>query len=298
MEIILDSLTTTIDFGLPAVTNALLGAPDPNNANLSASSNSSGYVLAHEQVSPVCNDVTAKPFCLPVNNTAVYPGESYYVTWNPSYFGPNSTLNIMLNLSNDTSRNVWSSGPISSVIGVTSVALKQDLPLEDTAYNLTFFAQQFDTATGISLAMYDGPVVQLKAKPSFRYDPPTPASAKEEPGVKIGVPVCLGGLAIIAVGLFYGIRKRKSNRKGWSRGYGIRKSRWQRLGRRGRSKEDEITLQERELLRMEDYTDHAPPAARNSPSMDSLEHLVPAPIEENESAHKEENERNKRDQRR
>lgn len=301
VEIAISSSATAVDFALPATPTTAVSVETAaaQNASFRSNATSAEASLTSSKNFPVCVDASAKPFCLPANNTELYSGEDYFVTWNTNYFGSNSTIDILLNLSNDTSQNVWSSGLISSAIGGISVDMKQNLLQQDTAYNLTIFAQQFTTAAGAPAIVYTGPTIQLKPKPTHGQ---IPASAKEseKSGLKIGVPVCLGALAVVAVGLFYAMRKQRrisfGSNLGRNRGYGIRKSRRQRLGQ-GRSKEDDIMLQERELLRSE-YTDNPLPEAPSRSSNDSLAYLVPAPVEDEGETFREEMEKQKKNERR
>lgn len=241
-----------------------IGAVRPTIARLSSNASSS---LVPSGDFPVCRDDAAKPFCLPANNTDLYFGERYYVTWNAKYFKPNSTINILLNWFNDTSRNVWASGPVQSKLGATTIDMKQDWLQGYTAYNLTFFAQHWDAAAGTTANVYDGPTVQLKAKPSKHLQPQESTKSHSEMGLKVGLPVCLVFTALVVGGLAYGMRKQRriglGNVMGRKRGYGSRKSRWQRLGR-GRTGKKDVLSQEHELLGSGEYKDDPPPQRKQS----------------------------------
>ncbi|KAB2573126.1 uncharacterized protein LTHEOB_6138 [Lasiodiplodia theobromae] len=243
---------------------------------------------------PICDFSIAKPFCLPTNNSEVYVGERYYVTWNPHYFKPNSTVNILLNWFNDTNRNVWASGPMQSKFGVTAIDMKQEWLQGYTAYNLTFFAQHLDAAAGTTAIVYDGPTVELQAKPSRHLEPQEAPKSAREMGLKVGVPVCLGFAVLVVVGLAFGMRKHRriglGNVMGRKRGYGSRKARWQRLGRGKASKKDDL-LQEHELLRSGEYQDD-PLAQRKLSSDSSLDTAVERPSDDR-NAFREEMERQK-----
>ncbi|KAL0258783.1 hypothetical protein SLS55_006287 [Diplodia seriata] len=246
------------------VENAGIAAVRPTITSLS--SNATNSLLPSEDL-PVCRDDAAKPFCLPANNTDLYPGERYYVTWNSKYFKPNSTMNILLNWYNDTSRNVWASGPVQSKLGATTVDVKQEWLRGSTAYNLTFFAQHSDAAAGTTASVYDGPTVQLKAKPSTHLQPQESTKSYNEMGLKIGLPVCLAFTALVVGGLAYCMRKQRrtglGSVMGRKRGYASRKSRWQRLGR-GRAGKEDVRSQEHELLGSGEYKDDLPPHRKQS----------------------------------
>ncbi|OJD31794.1 uncharacterized protein BKCO1_4400047 [Diplodia corticola] len=218
---------------------------------------------------PVCRDEAAKPFCLPENNTDLYFGERYYVTWNAKLFKPNSTIRLLLNWSNDTSRNVWASGPLQSQLGATAVGMQQEWLQGYTAYNVTLFAQVLDAVAG---TIYDGPTVQLKAKPSTHAQPQESTESRNGMALKVGLPVCLVFTALVVVGLAYGMRKQRrsgvGNVMGRKRGYGTRVSRWQRLGRNRAGRRDELS-QEHELLGSGEYKDEQGKQSRDS-SVDTV----------------------------
>lgn len=225
----------------------------------------------------------------------MYYGETYYVTWNSHYFPRNSSITIFLNWFNDTKKQVWSSGPLENRLGATAVAMKENWLQGYTAYNLTFLAQEYDSAADTTATYYDGPTVQLKAKPPQHYEPPPATKAPNELGLKVGLPVCLGFVALVVAGLFFGMRKQRrigiGNVMGRNRGYGSRKSRRQRLGL-GRSRKDDVLLQEREISGLPQYSDHPPPA--NSPLSDvGLGGPAATPTEEGRNAFREEMERQK-----
>ncbi|GME22206.1 uncharacterized protein LTHEOB_6138 [Neofusicoccum parvum] len=286
---------TTISSEATSAEAALSTATGPEDATaISASSTSNAAATAISSLTPshdfpVCNDPNARPFCLPANNTDVYYGETYYVTWNSNNFPLNSSITILLNWLNDTQKQVWSSGPVNNKIGATAVDMKEEWLQGYTAYNLTFFALHFDSVADNPVTIYDGPTVQLKAKPPHHYEPPPVTKVPNELGLKVGLPVCLGFVVIVVAGLFFGMRKQRriglGNVMGRNRGYGSRKSRRQRLGFGGPKKEDAL-LQEQELLADPQYRDHSPPAPTPlSP--------VATPAEDGRNAFREEIERQK-----
>ena len=90
-----------------------------------------------------------------------------------------------------------------------------------------------------------GPIITLTNAPAVHYPPPPPSNPNKL-GIFIGIPVGLGFVALILCGLCIGMRKhRKIDIKGLAgrkKGYGVGKSRRQRMGKGGG-----IRLQEREV---------------------------------------------------
>ncbi|KAK8183889.1 hypothetical protein BC567DRAFT_206068 [Phyllosticta citribraziliensis] len=250
---------TTIEVPLPT---AVASANATGTSAAASPTNSLG--LDPSKDFPVCNDRNAKPFCLPANNSDVYYFETYYVTWNSAYFPSTANVTILLNWTNDTRKQAWQSESIDNRIGATSVTMKKEWLQGYTAYNLTFFAQVFDSDTDTTATYYDGPTVQLISKPPHYKSPGKTTKAPNGLGLKLGLPLSLGFFCVMVFGLFFLMRKHRAiglgNIMGRRRGYGGAKSRGQRMGWR---KRDDISLQESELLGVERYTDDPPPAPRS-----------------------------------
>lgn len=131
--------------------------------------------------------------------------------------------------------------------------------------NLTFVAEEDNTASNAPSHWYDGPDITLTAKPAEHYPPPPATKAPNKEGLLIGLPVSLGFCLIVVVGLFIGMRKHRKiglgNIMSRSRGYVSRKSRRERLGRQ----KGHIRLEEREVYPEQHYRDDEAitPAPRN-----------------------------------
>jgi hypothetical protein len=95
----------------------------------------------------------------------------------------------------------------------------------------------------------DGPTIYL-AKASSHYPPPPQNKLPDKVSLMIGLPIGLGALLFVLVGLYFGMRKTRKidtsaimERMGRNRGYAGRKSKRQRMG----LKKGAIRLEEREL---------------------------------------------------
>jgi hypothetical protein len=85
-------------------------------------------------------------------------------------------------------------------------------------------------------------------EPLQHYEPPEPTKAPNKGGLYIGLPVALGFVVFILVGLFFGMKKHRTIGLGnimgrRNKGYGVGKSRRQRMGL---GKKGAIRLEDRE----------------------------------------------------
>ncbi|KAF2497468.1 hypothetical protein BU16DRAFT_616104 [Lophium mytilinum] len=215
---------------------------------------------------PVCHDTSAAPFCLPNNESSLYVGNTYYITWNPDYFPINSTITIKLNYANMTQEQAWSSDTVDNSWGVTTITMDKAWMQGYSEYNLTFYALMFESDKPEQTSVpYDGPTITLMDKPAYHYTPPEHTKAPNKLGLMIGLPVSLGFVALVVIGLCIGMRKHRSigigNIMGRRAGYGAGKSRRQRMGL---GKKGAIKLEERDLSGVPQYQDEvaSPPPTR------------------------------------
>ena len=127
------------------------------------------------------------------------------------------------------------------------------LPLGFDAFNVTLAALNFGGNNANNKAVsYDGPEIMMKNEPASHYPPSEKNKGPNKEGLMIGLPVGLGFVLLVVVGLFFGMRKHRTiglgnimgRRNG---GYGVGKSKRQRLGLSG--KEGAIRLDERKGFR-------------------------------------------------
>ncbi|KAF2263185.1 hypothetical protein CC78DRAFT_617865 [Lojkania enalia] len=234
---------------------------------------------------PVCHTVDDpnNPFCLPNNMSTLYVGKTYYATWNPDRFPLNSTVTVKVMFSNDSTQEVWSSAETDNSWGFVTFKTNKYWKQGYSAYNLTFHAVIFEGDDPTKQATpKDGPQITITDEPPDHYPPPEPTKAPNKEGLMIGLPVSLGFVLLVVVGLWFGMRKRRTIGLGnimgrRNKGYGVGKSRSQRLGL---GKKGAIRLEEREIHSMPQYTDRAPPTHSRGDSLGSLvsdDEIRPAP---------------------
>ncbi|KAF1809094.1 hypothetical protein P152DRAFT_452215 [Eremomyces bilateralis CBS 781.70] len=246
----------TIEASLPTATSSISSqasstqslaseASSPGLASSTSSSTAAGSTASPSTQFPVCRD-TDQAFCQPSNSSELYIGETYYVTWNPDFFAENSTITIILNYYNDTGKQAWSSPGINNNIGYTTVKIDSSWLQGSNANNLTFIALQY---SGSSKA-FDGPHVGITTRPVEHLPPNITKTNPKNLALWVGLPVVLGFILIVLVGITLGFRKHRKIGLGniMSRtrhGYGSRKNRNQRvaLGKKGA-----IRLQDREVI--------------------------------------------------
>jgi hypothetical protein len=255
--------------GTATAASSTSSAATSTSADNSSSDPSSTLVPSKDF--PVCHDTSARPFCQPTDNQTVYVGNTYYVTWNADFFKPNSTMTVKLNYANSSQIQAWSSDEINVAWGVTTVEMQKDWLQGYDEYNLTFFALVYEGGSS-EPKPYDGPNVMLQKAPADHYPPPPTTKMPNKESLAIGLPLGLGFVAIVVVGLFIGMRKKRQiglgNIMGRRKGYGSGKSRRQRLGLGG--KKGAIRLQDREIRNVPDenqYRDN-PDAISPAPPRD------------------------------
>ncbi|KAF2405651.1 hypothetical protein EJ06DRAFT_578158 [Trichodelitschia bisporula] len=194
-----------------------------------------------------CKQSGPSPICGPANGTTVYVGETYYVTWDPDSFPNNATVTIALNYHNDTTRAAWTSAGTPKGMRFVTVTMNKDWLQGGGSANLTFAAISYSAASNHAAAPFPGPQVMLTNKPASHYEAPPKTSRPSNLSLLIGLPVSLGAVALILLGLFFGMRQTRGigvgSVMGRRRGYDSGKSRRQRMG----IKKGAIRLEEREV---------------------------------------------------
>ncbi|KAF2749007.1 hypothetical protein M011DRAFT_485085 [Sporormia fimetaria CBS 119925] len=201
-----------------------------------------------------CEDPNARPFCLPTNGTDLYVGNYYYATWNPDFFPHNSSIVVKVQYRNDSSY---------------------------TYFELDFVALWIEDGTTSKAKSAAGPMVTVKNAPP-RYLPPSQTSKFHKEGIMIGLPVSLGFVLLVVVGLFFGMRKQRKIGLGnimgrQKRGYATRKSKRERLGlgKKGAIRLEEVELPNRprndSLGSLVSEDDEIRPAPRGNHFRDELQ---------------------------
>ncbi|KAI9871018.1 MAG: hypothetical protein M1830_003526 [Pleopsidium flavum] len=201
---------------------------------------------------PVCHDSSGpfRPFCQPTNGSDVWVGETYHVTWDADYYPINSTITIELDYAN---ANASEGGPVATSLpktlnnyGYVTITMNSDWLKGLSRNNLTLFIIQLDPTPDHRTSVLKGPTISLINKPVTHYPPPPPTSMPNKLGLLVGLPISLGFVMFVLFGLFLGMRKHRKiglgSVMGSRKGYGVGKSRRQRVGKNGA-----IRLGEREV---------------------------------------------------
>ncbi|KAH6618324.1 hypothetical protein B0J18DRAFT_276144 [Chaetomium sp. MPI-SDFR-AT-0129] len=78
---------------------------------------------------PEANVGEVEPFCLPRGGSRLFPGRTYYITWSPSYFPPDTQLTLQIfftNSSSDPSTNTGTdtdTDPINDTLGTPGLSI-------------------------------------------------------------------------------------------------------------------------------------------------------------------------------
>ncbi|CAK7200816.1 hypothetical protein SEUCBS139899_003515 [Sporothrix eucalyptigena] len=214
---------------------------------------------------PVCNNVDGylAPFCAPSNGSTLNPGVTYYITWDSTYFVsvPNTTVIITGNFFNQTTGAVttqaFSSNALAAGWSFYSWTVDKALVNNNIRISLSYLA------SGNSSTHVIGPVVTVANPQPYRQKP---AEAPKGAALYIGLPCILGFIALMLIGTcIWNHRTRRIGvgnimsrtrfgklgelSMGRSRGYGVGKSRRQRVGAVNLDSKDAIDLQNREAAR-------------------------------------------------
>ncbi|GFF95985.1 hypothetical protein IFM61606_05495 [Aspergillus udagawae] len=186
---------------------------------------------------PICTDFNGPiaPFCLPKDGADVTVDATYYVTWNADFYPLNATITIELRYANSSlGDSAFTSEKTDNSYGYISLPMQKEW-LQGKPYNaLTLYIIELDPTSGSRASARQGPTVILHPKPIEHYKP-SPQIPFNRTALYIGLPVSLGVVIAVVAGLAFGMRK--SRRTGLrdvvsarGRGYGIGKSKNQRLG--------------------------------------------------------------------
>ncbi|KAF2005177.1 hypothetical protein P154DRAFT_560106 [Amniculicola lignicola CBS 123094] len=228
-----------------------------------------------------CHAADARPFCTPSNQSTLYVGNSYYATWNPDFFPTNSTVQIKIQYMNDTLQEAWSSEKTQNAWGFVVFDTKSSWMQGYSMYNLTLYAVIFDASDPTTKAKsYKGPLITLENEPPNHYPAPPHNKLPNKEGLMIGLPVGLGFVVIVVIGLLVGMRKHRTIGLGnimgrRNKGYGVGKSKRQRLAL---GKKGAIRLGDRESPSRDQY--QRAPAHSRGDSLGSLvsdDEISPAP---------------------
>jgi hypothetical protein len=160
----------------------------------------------------------------------------------------NATINILLNYSNDTARAAYTSDGVPKQKGFLTLTMNKDWLQNSRNATLQFALVSYTPVSDHTARPFVGPTVFLQNAPAQHYQPPPRTKLPDNLSLFIGLPLGLGALFFVLIGLFLGMRKHRhidvkallSKKKG----YGSGKSKRERLG----FKKGAIRLEEREVM--------------------------------------------------
>jgi hypothetical protein len=149
-----------------------------------------------------------------------------------------------INATGPAAQNAWISPPTPKNLGFVIMTMDGDWLQGQSSNNLSLSLTALNPSVDQPAAIEPGPIIMLTNQPAQHYPPP-PHTTINKLGLEVGIPVGLAAFFFILCGLWFGMRKTRrielGNVMGRRKGYGVGKSRRQRVGKRG------IQLQETEL---------------------------------------------------
>ncbi|KAL9576268.1 MAG: hypothetical protein Q9212_007243, partial [Teloschistes hypoglaucus] len=141
------------------------------------------------------------------------------VTWDPTLFTPNSTNQIELKHENDTNGTmIWSQSGVANEAASVNLLMHEDYLQPPNKTNLTLFIHSVASGPDAQPLTKSGPVFTLITNATLiSQEKAKGKSGAKELGEKAGVPVGLGVFFLIAcaAGLFWFLRRRRNNQKGY-----------------------------------------------------------------------------------
>ncbi|KAH8679845.1 hypothetical protein BGZ60DRAFT_467851 [Tricladium varicosporioides] len=198
------------------------------------------------------------PFCKPDNGSDVYVGETYYVTWDTSFLTTkNASVALLVNFVNQTGGiQAFQSPSTPNAYGFFSWTINKDWLKGLSSNNVTLIFAPLNPLAN-EPKTYTGPTLRVTNKPSEYYRQ-EPTKAPKGQDLYIALPTVFGFILLCIVGGFFLNRKHRKiglgNVMGRRKGYGVGKSRTQRLGL-GKKKGGAIRLQEQALPHPDQYRD-------------------------------------------
>ncbi|EER45364.1 conserved hypothetical protein [Histoplasma capsulatum H143] len=178
------------------------------------------------------------PFCLPKNGSEVLTEQIYYVTWDSDLFPGNSTITIGLNYANSSENegvSAYTSDRTENSYGFVTIQMDKVWLHGESRNNLSVYLVEYDPASKERAKTVAGPIISLINNPGKHYPPPPPTAVPNKLGLMIGLPVALGVIFVVLLGLYFGMKKNRRIGLGnimgsRAKGYGGGKSRIERLG--------------------------------------------------------------------
>ncbi|KAL4887086.1 hypothetical protein BJY04DRAFT_177242 [Aspergillus karnatakaensis] len=203
--------------------------------NVTASANASSRFSSGDF--PVCTDLKGPfvPFCLPENGADVLVDTTYYITWNADFYPLNATITIELRYSDSLdfeASSAFTSEKTDNSYGYYPLHMSKDWLQGKPNNTLTLYIIELDSNLDRRASARQGPMITLHPRPVEHYRP-SPPPRFNNLALYIGLPVALVVVIIVVVTLVFSMRRSREAITGiWNsrrRGYGIGKSRSQRL---------------------------------------------------------------------
>ncbi|RAH71604.1 DUF4448 domain-containing protein [Aspergillus aculeatinus CBS 121060] len=197
---------------------------------------------------PICTDLNGpfRPFCLPKDGTEVTVDATYYVTWNADFYPLNAIITIELRyLNSSEGDSAYTSERIDNSYGYTHIHMREDWLQGKQRNALTLYIIELDAVSDKRASIRQGPTVLLHIRPT-EHRKPSPQLSFNRLALYIGLPVSLGVVVLVVAGLYFGMRESRRIDLGniigsRDKGYGIAKSKEQRLGSKAGNREESET---------------------------------------------------------
>ncbi|KAL3464119.1 hypothetical protein BJX64DRAFT_255643 [Aspergillus heterothallicus] len=190
---------------------------------------------------PVCTDLEGPfvPFCLPEDGADVLVDTTYYVTWNADFYPLNATITIELRYSDSLEgSSAFTSEKTDNSYGYIPLHMRKDWLQNKPNNTLTLYIIELDSTLDRRASARQGPTITLRPRPVEHYKPSPPARFNSL-ALCIGLPVSFVVVSIVVITLVCSMRKTRDAvanifSNSGRRGYGIARSRTQRLRGNGR----------------------------------------------------------------
>ena len=162
------------------------------------------------------------------------------MTWDPSFYQNNETITVeLIYVNTSTSKGLlaWTSDKTDKAYGHVIINMDKAWMQSNDRNNLTFVIHALGDGPSAQLDTQSGPTISLTNPPVMHYPPPPLNHMPNRLGMLIGLPVGLGFVVLMLCGLFIGMRRHRKiglgSVMGRGKGYLERKSRRQRMGKKG-----------------------------------------------------------------
>ncbi|KAF3904173.1 hypothetical protein AA313_de0207559 [Arthrobotrys entomopaga] len=198
-----DGVTSTINLPNPTGT----GTPNSNDGQ-------------PESFLPTCDSSKYQgggkyaPFCLPNNETHLWLKQTYYVTWDPTYWGDsnlNNTVEIVANYLNSTTGDqdglvAFDSGVTLNSVGFITFYVDPDKYTDGSIIHWTM--KRVGSLQNTEKSFRSGPFVMISNKP-VTYPQPSPAHVSTV-GLAVGLPLAICVVALALVFLHFSKKNQRS----------------------------------------------------------------------------------------